>query len=147
MRPTKATPPYGLAVWATAAITTDPRCCDGSHPSVIPAGTRGLATAHTSAFRATNVTFRGHPHPILCLYSMVQTRRDRPPRAAVDRWVHDLYIDTDAPASTTAATPYTPTRDNLAPLAKEAPDPGWAAGRLAPSSAASGRDSPGAVVH
>ena len=86
-----ATPPYGLAVWATAAITTDPRCCDGSHPSVIPAGTRGLATAHTSDFRATNVTFRGHPHPILCLYSMVQTRRDRPTRAAVDTWVHDLH--------------------------------------------------------
>ena len=51
---------------------------------------RSYTTAHTSAFRATNVTFRGHPHPILCLYSMVQTRRDRPTRAAVDRWVHDL---------------------------------------------------------
>ena len=89
--PPKATPPYGLVVWATAAITTDPRCCDGSHPSVIPAGTRGTATAHRSDFRATNVTFRGHPHPILCLCSMVQTRRDRPPRAAVDRWVHDLH--------------------------------------------------------
>ena len=91
MRPTKATPPYGLVVWAVEAITTDPRCCAGRHPSVIPAGTRGTATARRQDFRATNVTFRGHPHPILCLRSMVQTRRDRPTRAAVDRWVHDLH--------------------------------------------------------
>jgi len=87
---TKATPPYGLAVWAVAPLTTDPRCCGGSHPSVIPAGTRGTATARRHDFRATNVTFRDHPHPILCLRSMVQTRSDRPTCGAVDQWGHDL---------------------------------------------------------
>jgi len=107
----KATPPYGLAVWAVAALTTDPRCCGGSHPSVIPAGTRGTATARRQDFRATNVTFRGHPHPILCLRSMVQTRSDRPTRAAVDTWVHDLNtlarrLDDPTTAPTADTAPY-----------------------------------------
>jgi len=111
MGPTKATPPYGLAVWAIEAITTEPRCCGGSHPSVIPAGTRGTATARRQDFRATNVTFRGHPHPILCLRSMVQTRSDRPTRAAVDTWVHDLNtlarrLDDPTTAPTADTAPY-----------------------------------------
>ena len=103
--PPTTKPPYGLAVWATAAITTDPHCCGGSHPSVIPAGTRGTATARRQDFRATNVTFRGHPHPILCLRSMVRTRRDHPTRDTVDRWVHDLNTLARRPDDQTHATP------------------------------------------
>jgi len=111
--PPTTKPPYGLAVWAVDAltITTDPRCCAGRHPSVSPAGARGAASAGRQDFRATNVVFRGHPHPILCLRSMVRTRRGHPTRDTVDRWVHDLHtlarrLDDPPHATPTATAPY-----------------------------------------